>query len=128
MTKRTSRAKRYLRSRERSSRRGRKTRYSYRKPRRAKTTSSNFRRKKAMAKYHWRSPLVSTRKSIYKKCGAKCFLKPNTLGFPICKTNCKVNQAGLHAAYVRARQWKYNDIANKAKKMLKSRGRRSSRK
>ena len=42
---------------------------------------------------------------MLKKCGKKCFLGPGK-SFPICeKGTCKVNDKGLHAAYVRAKQW-----------------------
>ena len=53
------------------------------------------------------------------KCGSKCFLGPGT-SFPICKKNtCRVSQKGISAAYVRARQWKYNTISSKARKRMK---------
>jgi uncharacterized protein YecT (DUF1311 family) len=42
---------------------------------------------------------------MLKKCGKKCFLGPDK-SFPICaKGTCKVNDKGLNAAYVRAKQW-----------------------
>ena len=42
---------------------------------------------------------------MLKKCGKKCFLGPDK-SFPICaKGTCKVNDKGLYAAYVRAKQW-----------------------
>ena len=93
------------------------------------------------------SPKGKERTTMYRKCGKKCFLGPMTKGdrqhpsFPICaKGTCKVNKKGLYAAYVRAREWgnprksykgksrprhsrrTYKRIANKAKRMLRSRG------
>ena len=71
------------------------------------------------------SPNTHQRTIMMKKCGKKCFLGPNKT-FPICtKNTCKVNKKGVHAAYVRAREYmsikgtrKYTSIANKAKKIL----------
>ena len=55
---------------------------------------------------------------MLKKCGKKCFLGKNKK-FPICKKNtCKISRKGVYAAYVRARQYKYNKISKKAKKHL----------
>ena len=68
------------------------------------------------------SPKKGTKRELLlKKCGKKCFLRPSNLGFPIClpfnnKNNCKKDCRGLLAAKIRARQWKYNKIANKAHK------------
>ena len=69
-------------------------------------------------------PSSKQRTKMYKKCGKKCFLgaakKPHP-SFPICKKNtCKVSRKGVYAAFVRARQWKHNKVAKKAKKMLRS--------
>jgi hypothetical protein len=60
---------------------------------------------------------------MLKKCGKKCFLGPHK-SFPICQKNtCRINQKGVHAAYVRARQYrtissKYRTISRKAKLLL----------
>jgi hypothetical protein len=64
---------------------------------------------------------------MMKKCGKKCFLGPNKT-FPICtKNTCKTNKKGVHAAYVRAREYmtikgkrsrKYKKIADKAHRMF----------
>ena len=52
---------------------------------------------------------------MLKRCGRKCFLGPGKK-FPICKKNtCKVSKKGVHAAYIRARQYKYKNISKKAK-------------
>jgi len=77
-------------------------------------------------------PGYRERTIMIKKCGKKCFLGPKKT-FPICtKNTCKINQKGIHAAYVRAREYesitgtrcrgmcsqKYKEIAKKAYKML----------
>ena len=75
-------------------------------------------------------PSRKQRTDMLKKCGKKCFLGPKK-SFPICSKNtCKINRQGLHAAYVRAREYesitgtrgknsrKYKDIARKAYNML----------
>jgi len=84
------------------------------------------------------SPSTKQRIIMFKKCGKKCFLGPKK-SFPICiKNTCKVSKRGVHAAYMRARQWgkakrtyksskpvhsrkTYINIANKAKRVLSKR-------
>lgn len=95
---------------------------------------STKKRNQSMRKYRWsnKAPDGHQRTVMMKKCGSKCFLGPNKT-FPICtKNTCKRNQAGVHAAYVRARETramylnrgsrrkadKYSRIANRAKRML----------
>lgn len=73
------------------------------------------------------SPSLKQRTAMLKKCGKKCFLGTKK-SFPICtKNTCKINRKGIHAAYVRAREYsgtrnnrqnKYTVIAKKAYKML----------
>jgi hypothetical protein len=73
------------------------------------------------------SPNSKQRTNMLKKCGKKCFLGTKK-SFPICRKNtCKINRKGIHAAYVRAREFsgtkstrqnKYKTIARKAYKML----------
>ena len=64
------------------------------------------------------------RHELKKECGDKCFLKPETEQFPICPKltssdfKCKIDRRGLQSAYNRARQYKYENIANTAKKLL----------
>jgi hypothetical protein len=75
-------------------------------------------------------PTFKQRTAMLRKCGKKCFLGPKK-SFPICtKNTCKINNKGLHAAYVRAREYetitgtkrtssrKYIDISRKAYRML----------
>jgi hypothetical protein len=63
--------------------------------------------------YHQRTVML-------KRCGRKCFLGPGKT-FPICKKNtCKVSSKGLHAAYIRARQYKHKNISRKAHKMIQA--------
>jgi hypothetical protein len=64
-------------------------------------------------------PSAHQRTVMLKKCGKKCFLGPNK-SFPICiKNTCKRSKKGIYAAYIRAREWKYNKIASRAKRLLK---------
>ena len=70
--------------------------------------------------------LISQRRKMKRVCGSKCFLQPGKLAYPICpKGSCKINCKGLSAAYVRSRQWKKPHVSAKAKKMLKSKCKRS---
>ncbi len=65
-------------------------------------------------------PNYHQRTIMLKKCGDKCFLGTNKR-FPICKKNtCKISRKGLHSAYSRARQYKHEEIANRAYNMLYS--------
>ena len=80
------------------------------------------------------NPGYHQRTIMMKKCGNKCFLGPKKT-FPICtKNTCRVNHKGVHAAYIRAREYetitktkhtgcsrcskKYKEIAKKAYRML----------
>lgn len=94
-----------------------------------------------------KAPYGKERTKMLKKCGKKCFLGSKK-SFPICnKGTCKINSTGISAAYMRAKQWgntrnrlirkqlphsrkTYKRIAQKAKKMLKSRkrGKRKTKK
>ena len=75
----------------------------------------------------WKSqkPGYHQRTVMLKRCGRKCFLGPGK-SYPICtKNTCKVNKKGVHAAYVRAREYmsikgtrKYKNIAAKAQRIL----------
>jgi len=65
----------------------------------------------------------STREELIEKCGDKAFLDPTNLRFPIvnplsgkCDPDCKL----VHAAYVRAKQFHYEDLAAKAASIYKS--------
>lgn len=52
------------------------------------------------------APGTRARREMKKKCGSKCFLGPVSEScFPICATGtCKINNKGIFAAYVRARE------------------------
>jgi len=54
------------------------------------------------------------RSKMLDKCGKKCFLIPKNQGFPICRKNCNFDCRGIIAAKIRAAQWKYPNIYNKA--------------
>jgi hypothetical protein len=74
--------------------------------------------KKEKPGFHQRTVMLN-------KCGKKCFLGPKK-SFPICKKNtCRISKKGVHAAYVRSRQYlnktgkrKYQNISTKSRKML----------
>ena len=85
------------------------------------------------------APHGKERSKMLRDCGKKCFLGPKK-SFPICaKGTCKVSKKGVAAAFVRARQWGknpssykgkahprhrrsvYTRVANKARKMMRSR-------
>lgn len=60
--------------------------------------------------------LISQRRELMRICGPDCFLKPSTMGFPICgkDMNCVKNCSGILSSKQRARQWKYDDVAKNA--------------
>lgn len=72
----------------------------------------------------WKAPKTrKARRAYAKRCGLrKCFLKPEDLKFPICDTRCNVSCKGLAAAYNRARQFKYHDVARRAWKLAHKEG------
>jgi hypothetical protein len=53
------------------------------------------------------APSTKERTVMKKECGSKCFLGPISENcFPICtKNTCEVNEKGVYAAYVRAREY-----------------------
>jgi len=95
-------------------------------------------------KNHWKdnAPNGIERRIMLEKCGKKCFLGPGT-SFPVCtRKTCDINHRGVQSAYTRAREWasitsrkhrsaknaklyrRYNDIATRAKRLLKKTHRR----
>lgn len=60
---------------------------------------------------------------LKEKCGNKCFLLPDTEGFPICPKcfgdvcTCQIDCRGVLAAKIRARQYKYTQVAQAAEKI-----------
>lgn len=59
------------------------------------------------------------RRLMREKCGEECFLNPSELKFPICDLEtCKVDCRGALAAKVRAAQFHYDDILEKAEKIV----------
>lgn len=82
--------------------------------------------RRSVKRYRWNAPGTHARTLMMKRCGKKCFLGPRK-SFPICSTGtCKRNKNGVHAAYVRAKEYsskthksKYARIAAAAKKILR---------
>jgi hypothetical protein len=65
---------------------------------------------------------TSQRRALQKTCGDSCFMMPKQLKFPVCNKDappCTYNQRGITAAYVRARQWGYEDVARKVEALRK---------
>lgn len=63
---------------------------------------------------------------LKKECGDKCFLLPETEGFPICpkcvegKCSCEIDCRGLMAAKIRAHQYKYTDLYDNIDQLIKT--------
>ena len=110
------------------------------KTRRGGSRGRRTRRRMPWAGWGRIAPQGHARTVMLRDCGKGCFLGPKK-SFPICaKGTCTVNDKGLYAAYVRARQWGkkrssykgkarprhtrrvYTRVANKARRMLKARG------
>lgn len=68
------------------------------------------------------------RRRLMKQCGAKAFLMPKTLKFPIVKAShgrsisCVTSSKGVLVAYRRAQQYGYPKIAKKAYNIAKREG------
>ena len=63
---------------------------------------------------------TSDRRRLLEKCGEECFLLPHKHPpkFPICpKDKCLIDCQGVNSAYIRAKQWGYQEVAKKAKKL-----------
>jgi hypothetical protein len=66
------------------------------------------------------------RHQLKDECGNKCFLLPEEEKFPICasprttggKSNCLVDCTAVQSALIRAKQWGYDEVAEKADKLL----------
>jgi hypothetical protein len=69
-----------------------------------------------MKPWRQKAPLTkSARQKLKSRCGSKCFLKPETLAFPICPTtSCAPVCEGLLAAFVRAKQTGRRKVARMA--------------
>ncbi len=73
-----------------------------------------------------RSPTRGTeRHELHEECGDKCFLLPDEEKFPICaslrfgeENKCKIDCGGINSALIRAKQYDYKDVAEKAKILL----------
>jgi len=73
-------------------------------------------------KYGWkeRKPIGYQREEMLKKYGPECFLRPETLSYPVCNRKTgKYDCDGLRAAYVRARQQHDHEIEERAIKVAK---------
>lgn len=58
---------------------------------------------------------------LKEKCGDKCFLLPETEGFPICPKccTCEIDCRGLTAAKIRAHQYKYTDLYDNIDQLMR---------
>ncbi len=84
------------------------------------------RRRRSQPTTGWRErgPKRGTeRHKLRENCGSRCFLLPKEEKFPICKAcsknrcDCEPDCRALAAAYVRAKQWDYPEVAKKAKRL-----------
>jgi hypothetical protein len=71
------------------------------------TNNSSTHKKLTSTGWSSLAPGRHERTVMKKKCGSKCFLGPiGESCFPICtKGTCKINDKGVYAAYVRAREY-----------------------
>ena len=66
------------------------------------------------------------RHQLKEKCGNKCFLIPDSEGFPICpkcyegKCTCEIDCRGLTAAKMRAHQFKYENLYEAIEQLQKA--------
>lgn len=122
------------RYRSRYSRRSRKERSRRTRSRSSRRTRSrSYGRGRGSATRGWKRASVHTlgeRRSLYKRCGSKCFLEPKDLKYPICSRSsksCKPDCRGITSAYVRSRQYKNSRVSRSARKMQDKYCRRRSR-
>ncbi len=82
----------------------------------------------------WVAPSQAERRQLRANCGAKCFMGPG-VSFPVCKpttkNGCQIDQKGVWAAYIRAKEFSspkktriatkrrhYQRIANRSHKLI----------
>ena len=71
----------------------------------------------------WRAPSTkSERRKMREKHGAKCFLRPKELKYPVCTRRGNLSCGGLLAAKRRAAQYDHPKLAAKADRMAKKLG------
>ncbi len=89
------------------------------------------RRQRSSPSRGWRRSAPKTRedrRALAKSCGAKCFLDPKRLKFPICpkcrgtSCSCKPDCRALSAAYNRANQYGHRKVAAHALRLAKREG------
>jgi len=70
------------------------------------------------------------RNQLMEECGSKCFLKPDTKGFPICPKCqlgdgaciCKIDPGAVFSAKIRAAQYGYPEVVKMVDKIIESKG------
>ena len=70
------------------------------------------------------------RHQLMKECGSKCFLKPDTEGFPICPKCelgngaclCQIDLGAVYSSKIRGSQWGYPEVVSKADKIIEYKG------
>lgn len=77
-----------------------------------------------MSKRSWskRAPKTKReREALYARCGAKAFLDPKNLKFPVMAKSgpCVPDCVGVKAARSRAKQYRHGKVAGKAKRLGK---------
>ena len=83
---------------------------------------TSHRQSKSTKGWRRRAPhLTSERRALKKRCGAKAFLDPKRLKFPIVAKmgGCAIDCAGLEAAVRRAGQFHHRKVEAKAKRLGK---------
>ncbi len=77
---------------------------------------SSFKHKDPSYGWSLRAPPRGTaRHTLILKCRSNCSLMPDTEGFPVCVSNCKFDCGCILAAYRRAKQYKYPQVAEQAR-------------
>lgn len=60
------------------------------------------------------------RRKMLETCGEKAFLMPDKLKFPVVDPDtCEYHCGMIYSAYIRAKQFKYTDVAAKARELFK---------
>ncbi len=93
-----------------------------------KENATKTKRSTANPSFGWslRAPQKGrARHLLLEKCGNSCFLLPEREAFPVCakydlKRKCEVDCRGVLSAYRRAQQYKYPDVAERAKTLARS--------
>lgn len=62
---------------------------------------------------------VRRRQNMKENCGSKCFGRPASLNYPLCRSDCSYDRAALLSAKIRSQRWHHEDVTRKVTRIMK---------